>query len=185
MLYPTLDEHVNVLRNVSLRLCDQLLPASTFPRPKKLALLTNFSRTMRLLSLSGDGSLELKSFNKRDPPPPPYAILSHTWTYSEEEFTYKDLAEGTGKQKKGYSKIQFCSDRAAADGLKYFWVDTCCINRSVSEELTGAINSMFRWYQGAAKCYVYLTDVAVPEMNADTHAEALPVSWRQLFRRSR
>lgn len=71
-------------------------------------------------------------------------------------------------------KIRFCSTQAAADGLQYFWVDTCCIDKSTSDELSTAINSMFRWYQGAAKCYVYLSDVSVPD--EVTSAEDYPVT---------
>jgi hypothetical protein len=58
---------------------------------------------------------------------PVEGILSHTWgTENEEEVTFKDLMDGTGKDKIGYKKIQFCGEQASRDGLKYFWVDTCC-----------------------------------------------------------
>jgi hypothetical protein len=67
--------------------------------------------------------------------------------------------DGTGQGKAGYRKIQFCGERARRDGLQYFWVDICCIDKSNSTKLAKAINSMFRWYQNAAKCYVYLLDV--------------------------
>ncbi|KAK7982173.1 hypothetical protein PG988_004411 [Apiospora saccharicola] len=39
---------------------------------------------------------------------------------------------------------------AARDGLEYFWVDACCIDKSNSTELQEAINSMFRWYQSSS-----------------------------------
>lgn len=91
---------------------------------------------------------------------PPYAILSHTW--GSDEVTYRDIIESTGKNKAGYKKLRFIADQAAKDKLKYFWVDTCCIDKSSSAELTEAINSMFRWYQEAAKCYVYLADISMP-----------------------
>jgi hypothetical protein len=111
----------------------------------------------------------------------PYAILSHTWT-ADQEVTYKELVDGTGTNKSGYTKLRFCGERAAADGLKYFWVDTCCINKATSIELSTAINSMFRWYQRATKCYVYLSDVSVPIEVTD--AEAFRISWEPAFRRS-
>jgi len=60
---------------------------------------------------------------------PPYAILSHTWTEGE-EVTYQDLINGTGKDKPGHEKIRFCGERARYDGLQYFWVDTCCIDKA-------------------------------------------------------
>jgi hypothetical protein len=91
---------------------------------------------------------------------PEYAILSHTWGADTEEVTFGDLMDGTGKSKAGYEKIRFCGEQARRDGLQYFWVDTCCIDKSSSAELQEAINSMFRWYQNAAKCYVYLSDVS-------------------------
>ncbi|KAK0723422.1 hypothetical protein B0T26DRAFT_801956 [Lasiosphaeria miniovina] len=90
---------------------------------------------------------------------PPYAILSHTW--GSEEVTYNDLVAGTGQDKAGYQKIESCAKQASSDGLDYFWVDTCCIDKTNSTELSAAINSMFRWYQNAARCYVYLSDVSV------------------------
>jgi hypothetical protein len=56
------------------------------------------------------------------------------------------------KSKAGYGKIQFFGEQARRDGLQYFWVDTCCIDKSSSAELTEAINSMFRWYRESTKC---------------------------------
>ncbi|KAF2801895.1 HET-domain-containing protein [Mytilinidion resinicola] len=135
---------------------------------------------MRLLKRSPDGDFELVSF--KDDDPPPYAILSHTWTDGQ-EVTYNELVAGTGKDKTGYAKIRFCCGRAAADGLQYFWVDTCCIDKSTSDELSTAINSMFRWYQRASKCYVYLSDVQVLDELAD--AQAFRITWEDSFRRSR
>jgi hypothetical protein len=136
---------------------------------------------MRLLKcLPAGGDFELTSFG--DGLAPPYAILSHTWTDGQ-EVTYNELVAGTGKGKTGYEKIRFCSDRAAADGLEYFWVDTCCIDKSTSDELSTAINSMFRWYQRASKCYVYLPDVSLPDEITDV--EAFRIAWQEAFRRSR
>jgi hypothetical protein len=96
---------------------------------------------------------------------PDYAIFSHTWGSRWQELAFNDLKNlDEGKNvdaiaKDGYRKILFCAQQAQKDGLKYFWVDTCCIDKSNSIELQVAINSMFRWYQNAKKCYVYLSDV--------------------------
>ena len=113
---------------------------------------------MRLLKRLPSGGFDVISFNSDDIPE--YAILSHTWTEGQ-EITYDELLAGSGKDKTGYEKIRFCGDQAAADRLEYFWVDTCCIKKSDIVELSTAINSMFRWYQGAARCYVFLSDVTV------------------------
>ena len=114
---------------------------------------------------------------------PRYAILSHTWGADTEEVTFRDLTDGTGKEKTGYSKIRFCGEQARHDGLRYFWVDTCCIDKSNNTELAEAINSMFRWYRNAAKCYVYLSDV--PRDAPDTDDAFCQQPWESAFRKSR
>ncbi|KAL7916804.1 heterokaryon incompatibility domain-containing protein [Trichoderma velutinum] len=91
---------------------------------------------------------------------PRYAILSHTW--GGDEVTYHDwrtLSISEAKLKAGCAKILACRGQAVRDGLEWVWVDTCCIDKSSSAELTEAINSMFRWYTNAAVCYVLLADV--------------------------
>jgi hypothetical protein len=114
---------------------------------------------MRLLRLEDDGEFSLVEYVGKITLC--YAILSHTWGTDDEEVTFKDIVKGTGKSKVGYSKIRFCGEQAVKDGLRFIWVDTCCINKSSSAELSEAINSMFCWYQNAAKCYVYLSDVKI------------------------
>jgi hypothetical protein len=119
---------------------------------------------MRLLKYEEDGCLTITSFD--DNATPSYAILSHTWGADTEEVTFADLGEGSGRHKPGYKKIRFCGKQAQRDGLQYFWVDTCCINKSDQEELSLSIQSMFRWYQNATKCYVYLSDVSTEQTKA-------------------
>ena len=70
------------------------------------------------------------------------------------------MLNNTSHGKIGREKIDFCADQAKSHGLAYFWVDTCCINKENKAELTTAINSMFRWYRNAARCYAYLSDVS-------------------------
>ncbi|PSN59940.1 HET-domain-containing protein [Corynespora cassiicola Philippines] len=111
---------------------------------------------MRLLELSND-KFNLVEYAADIPP---YAILSHTWGANDDEVSFEDLLNDTSQRKEGYKKLYFCGKQAIKDGLRFFWVDTCCINKSSSAELSEAINSMFRWYRNAAKCYVYLSDVA-------------------------
>jgi hypothetical protein len=135
---------------------------------------------MRLLSCKTTDAFELTTF--KDDDLPSYAILSHTWAEGE-EITYNELVAGAGKDKAGYAKIRFCGERAAQDGLQYFWVDTCCINKATSHELGAAINSMFRWYQRAARCYVYLSDVQTPDEVVDV--QSFRITWEDTFRRSR
>ena len=81
---------------------------------------------------------------------PPYAILSHTWGELQQEDSYLDLQSHenheTAQQKSGFVKIAYTCLQAKEDGLEYAWVDTCCIDKSSSQELSEAINSMYRWY---------------------------------------
>ncbi|KAL1613181.1 hypothetical protein SLS60_001413 [Paraconiothyrium brasiliense] len=112
---------------------------------------------------------------------PPYAILSHTWGDDKDECTFRDLEEGKGRSKSGWRKLMFCSLQAKRDKLQYFWVDTCCIDKSSSAELTEAINSMFRWYQKAVKCYVYLSDVHAPLCVPASATKDEVFAWRDAF----
>jgi len=136
---------------------------------------------MRLLQLNSAGELSL-TMNFVDNIPK-YGILSHTWGADQEEVTFQDLAAGISKSKAGYSKIRFCGEQARCDGLEYFWVDTCCIDKSNWTELAEAINCMFRWYQNAAKCYVYLSDIWIRNLEAsDPFSES---TLESAFRSSR
>ncbi|OQV06805.1 hypothetical protein CLAIMM_11328 isoform 2 [Cladophialophora immunda] len=90
---------------------------------------------------------------------PPYAILSHRW--ENEEVTLQEMSSPKTFGKKGFSKIQSACWLARNKGLSYLWVDTCCIDKTSSAELTEAINSMYRWYQDAEICFAYLTDIEI------------------------
>src|SRR6266699_1777151 len=135
---------------------------------------------MRLLERNDAGEICLTEIPlNRDPPP--YAILSHTW--DKEEVSFEDLMDGIGKEKLGYKKIRFIGDEASRNGLRFFWVDTCCMHKASSSELQEAINCMFRWYRQAAKCLVYLQDVSRPACDVDD--KPTEVAWESAFRKSR
>jgi len=86
---------------------------------------------------------------------PPYAVLSHTWLGGEDEITFQDITDReTGRSninkphleyKKGYFKVLQTCRQARKDGFKFVWIDTFCIDKSSSAELSEAINSMYRW----------------------------------------
>jgi hypothetical protein len=135
---------------------------------------------MRLLYYGEDRELRVTADLVNEDAIRPYAILSHTWGADKEEVTFEDVAKKTGKDKPGYKKIQLCGQQAKRDGLQYFWVDTCCINKTNKAELSLAIRSMFRWYRDAARCYVYLPDVSASPLLAEE--EASPPPWDSKFR---
>ncbi|KAF5351358.1 hypothetical protein D9758_008076 [Tetrapyrgos nigripes] len=129
---------------------------------------------MRLIDTS---TLELVNVAVKDGLPA-YAVLSHTWGNPEEEVSFQDLLNHPekAKQKIGYSKIERSCEVARKYGFQYIWIDTCCINKESSAELSEAINSMFLYYRDARVCYAYLADVDSAE---DPRAE------QSQFQRSR
>ncbi|KAI0977558.1 hypothetical protein F4678DRAFT_18637 [Xylaria arbuscula] len=131
---------------------------------------------MRLLQINDGGTISLTKDLQQDLPL--YAILSHTWGLDHQEVGFDDIRREAVQEKAGYQKIQFCQKQAARDELRYFWVDTCCIKHDSDVELTRSINSMYRWYRNAKKCYVYLSDVFVK-------GDGQLGSWEESFRRSR
>jgi hypothetical protein len=107
---------------------------------------------MRLLDAR---TLELKTFVDKIPP---YVVLSHCW--EDEEVVFSDLADlERARKKKGFGKLKNTCELALTDGFNYAWIDTCCIDKSSSAELSEAINSMFAWYRDSGQCYAYLADV--------------------------
>ncbi|KAM6528033.1 hypothetical protein FALCPG4_009062 [Fusarium falciforme] len=105
---------------------------------------------------------------------PPYVILSHTW--GDEEVLFLDIQSKTAQSKRGHDKLVGCCRKAAEDGFKWVWIDTCCIDKSSSAELSEAINSMYQWYRDSVICYVYLEDVMevlpTPGMNSKYFTES-------------
>lgn len=107
---------------------------------------------------------------------PAYAILSHTW--GDEEVSYLDLLFMTSdlppsalgavqsllrnpsRDSEGYRKVEACCRVARERGFDWVWIDSCCIDKSSSAELSEAINSMWQWYRDAGECYAYLFDVS-------------------------
>ncbi|KAI1347096.1 heterokaryon incompatibility protein-domain-containing protein [Xylaria sp. FL0043] len=65
------------------------------------------------------------------------------------------------EKSRGLDKIKAVCEVAKRDGLQWVWVDTCCIDKASSAELSEAINSMFRYYQQSTVCYAYLDDVSL------------------------
>ncbi|KAI6143227.1 heterokaryon incompatibility protein-domain-containing protein [Pisolithus tinctorius] len=112
---------------------------------------------------SGTPKPEIEVLQELDDANADYAILSHRWTI---ELNFKEMVKLTRMEKRdeirkrdGYQKILKSCEQATKDGFKWLWVDTCCIDKRSSSELSEAINWMFRWYENAKRCYAYLHDV--------------------------
>jgi hypothetical protein len=97
---------------------------------------------MRLLNLN---TLELREFI--DAERPPYVILSHTWGAEETSLQELRLHVSNASSlstKAGYVKILNFCQKGKENGFEWGWIDTCCIDKTSSAELSEAINSMFR-----------------------------------------
>ena len=117
---------------------------------------------MRLLNTR---TLELKEFI--DTQQVRYSILSHCWSQDPEhgEVTFQEFSGGTSDSAgRGWQKIQRCCTLSQSRGLEWTWVDTCCIDKSSSAEMTETINSMYAWYQVSAGCYVFMDDCTVEQL---------------------
>ncbi|KAI1478725.1 HET-domain-containing protein [Daldinia eschscholtzii] len=118
----------------------------------------------------------LKLIEKRPDKLLRYAILSHTW--EDDEITFNDIESGgatyasvkTAAARASLSKLLGACTQAANDGYEYIWIDSCCIDKRSSSELSEAINSMFAWYRDANICYAFLpkapNDLLTPEAKA-------------------
>lgn len=93
---------------------------------------------MRLINAA---TIKLVEFSQEIPE---YAILSHTW--GRDEISFQEMEAEPDRSKEGFKKIVSCCKQAIRDRIPFVWIDTCCINKSSSAELSEAINSMFRWY---------------------------------------
>jgi hypothetical protein len=137
---------------------------------------------MRLVDTS-----KLTLVTKHDSNIPPYAILSHTWGDDDDELTFQDLQTLKASQwnpddgapaalamKPGFVKLQSAAAMAQSRGYQYLWIDTCCIDKTSSAELSEAINSMFRWYRDAEVCFVLLNDVSSTPASWDKTLGAVP-----------
>ena len=120
-----------------------------------------------------------------------YAIVSHRWV--EQEVDYNEIVElakmakkerSEIRQRDGYRKIFQGCEQAKKDGYKWLWMDTCCIDKRSSAELSEAINSMYRWYENSRICYAYLHDVHSSSFpTAPDHRYPKSNGWPEWFSR--
>lgn len=125
---------------------------------------------MRLLHTA---KLKLEQFSSNSIPP--YTILSHTW--GENEVTFQGLQRGFAEEMAGFEKIRGTCAIAATCGYDYVWIDTCCIDKTSSAELSEAINSMFHWYREADVCFAHLVDVPSLESRVLLSVSSREVTW--------
>lgn len=122
--------------------------------------------------------------------PPKYAILSHRW--ASEELSYQDFQNPWKCTGPSFDKIlNFCRlvryaavhpDSKPYEGgqvikLDWCWIDTVCIDKSSSAELSEAINSMWKYYRDAVYCVAYLADVSTLQMQEVFKSDWFTRGW--------
>ncbi|KAF2216119.1 hypothetical protein CERZMDRAFT_29498, partial [Cercospora zeae-maydis SCOH1-5] len=93
--------------------------------------------------------------------PPPYAIASHRWHLGHEA-SHKDVLKKRNTTSIGYRKVLGFAEfvKNHVQDVEWLWIDTCCILQQSSEEVSEAVNSMFKWYRNAVVCVAFLEDVS-------------------------
>lgn len=114
--------------------------------------------------LINNKSLGLEWFTGLSSQTPQYAILSHTWSHDEVPLQRFNKLDDESRKLKGFDKIQRACTMALRSGIPYSWVDTCCIDKTSSAELTESINSMFQYYYDAVVCYAWLADLPAAQV---------------------
>jgi hypothetical protein len=155
---PIADRRVECLRSPAVphRLTEPHFP-SLLPSTPLYALVSYRLQTSSISKMWLIDTLRLKLKYITNPEDYKYAILSHTW--GDDEVTFEEIKNlSVAGRKTGYEKIRRTCERASKQGLSWAWVDTCCIDKSSSAELSESINSMFQWYRLAAVCYAWLED---------------------------
>ncbi|KAL4072353.1 hypothetical protein V8B97DRAFT_1870420 [Scleroderma yunnanense] len=137
----------------------------------RLISVNNFIERERAISNGEITDRRTKVFQSCDSEFTEYAILSHRWIEHQGQTAEVNYDEMSGlarmheglrdeiRQRTGYKKILDSCVQAIKDGLEWLWVDTCCIDRQSTAEISEAINSMFQWYGNSTLCYAYLHDV--------------------------
>ncbi|KAF2402813.1 hypothetical protein EJ06DRAFT_536366 [Trichodelitschia bisporula] len=92
-------------------------------------------------------NVHTRELEQLDPRYEQFPIVSHKWGKTEDKVTFQDYSTPEAKDKKD------------SDNIYFVWIDTVCIDKSSSTELSEAINSMFQWYSDAQVCYAYLDNV--------------------------
>lgn len=93
----------------------------------------------------------------------PYAILSHRWldnevTFGDMPFFEKLRTDAKSPKYDSVKKIERACQESCSKGYDFVWLDTCCIDQKNPVEISTAVNSMYRWYKNASKCFAYLRD---------------------------
>jgi hypothetical protein len=109
---------------------------------------------MRLINT---GDLRIQEFSE-EPENLRYAVLSHRWCGSEISLQLYNSIPKASDYGPGMAKIVSFCELAKRLRYEWVWIDTCCIDKTSSADLSESINSMWTIYLNAIECFVYLAD---------------------------
>ena len=172
---------------------DSLRLTCTNPGRMRFINVKVFLEREQVMSMGGRVDRRTKVLEFGDDEATKYAILSHRWI-DPTEVDYEEMIDLAKMNKKesdeirgrlGYKKLLDTCQQAKKDGYKWVWVDTCCVDKRSSAELSEAINSMYRWYENSKICYAYLHDVRGSSLPTASDESRYPKSngWPEWFSR--
>ncbi|THU97022.1 hypothetical protein K435DRAFT_890504 [Dendrothele bispora CBS 962.96] len=94
-----------------------------------------------------------------------------------EDSDLDDEANGKNLVEAAWKKVEGACAHAWKYGWRWIWIDSCCIDKSSSAELSENINSMYRLYENAGVCYVYLSDASSKEDPRDPRSHFPKSKW--------
>ena len=129
-------------------------------------------------------TLRLHHFESPEAVEEGYAILSHVW--GAQELSFQELQEITGWCERSggdphafvTTKISRFCQLAELHGYKWAWIDTCCIDKTSSAEVSETLNAMFRYYSVAKVCYAYLSETTLDILNKIKEYLGHPEFWK-------
>jgi hypothetical protein len=67
---------------------------------------------------------------------PEYAILSHR---GRQEVSFRNMKDGKSLGMSRFEKIKGCCAQAKKDGWQFAWIDSCCIDKPSSADLSAVL----------------------------------------------
>ncbi|CAH0054339.1 unnamed protein product [Clonostachys solani] len=111
---------------------------------------------------------------------------AHMWSRpASAEVTFREMREdlASAQSKMCFTKIFNSCVIAKSHDLSWVWIDTCCIDKTSSADLSEAINSMYRYYRDSAECLVYLSDFSYYQPGASRAKKLEAIGQSRWFSR--
>ena len=88
-----------------------------------------------------------------------YVTLSHVWEGEEPSFQDVNKAGSVWDLDESFplnQKLRSFCEVVHADGYRWAWSDTCCIDKTISTVLNQSLKMMYKWYEASAATLILL-----------------------------